>query len=263
MTAYPDLWDNLLSSKKVFLISEAFLYIVFMTMDLLRTSDTSFIKFAAICLIGISTLRNCERYTAKAQRLTPLADVFLLLLNGIICYTIGVFIFFAVQILYTFRLRSVRPEREDAPERMKPSKQKDIGETKDPDTGKAVKGDPRLKVIFAAEAVAFSVGLILILRQVPGIHRPEYFLTLAVLIYVVHFALINLTGAFGKLHRQRRKSDHLFFWGLLLYFICDLFVGIWNMPETGGVLREIARVAMWGFYLPGQVLIRISACEKS
>lgn len=245
MTAYPDLWDNLLSSKKVFLISEAFLYIVFMTMDLLRISDTSFIKFAAICLIGISTLRNCERYTAKAQRLTPLADVFLLLLNGIVCYTIGVFIFFAVQILYTFRLRSVHPEKED------------------PDTGKAAKGDPRLKVIFAAEAVAFAIGLILILRQTSGIHRPKYFLALAALIYIVHFAFINLTGAFGKLHRQRRKSDHLFFWGLLLYFICDLFVGIWNMPETGGVLREIARVAMWGFYLPGQVLIRISACERS
>lgn len=222
-----------------------------MTMDLFRIGDTSFIKFAAICVIGFSTLRNCGHYTAAAQRLTPLADVFLLLLSGTVCYIIGIFIFFAVQILYTLRLRAVRPGREDALRK------------KDPDTGKAAKRNSRFRAVFTVEAVAFTAGLILILRQIPGARRSEYILVLTALIYIVHFALINLTGAFMKWHRQGRKSDHLFFWGLLLYFICDLFVGIWNMPETGGALREIARVAMWGFYLPGQVLIRISAGERS
>lgn len=244
--------------KKVFLVFEAVLYITFMMMDLLRTGPSNYIKFAAICLIAVSTFRHCEHFTAWAQRLTPLADVFLLLLNSSGCYIAGVLIFFIVQILYTFRLRAVRTEGKGT------SKGKAAMGEKNSGIGGKIKTDRSLRRVFTIEGTVFAAGVFRILRRLPEAERTGYILALAALIYIVHFALVNLTGSARNLCRHGVKSDRLFFTGLLLYFICDLFVGIWNLPGGGVVwqeLQEIARPAMWGFYLPGQVLIRLSADE--
>ena len=53
------------------------------------------------------------------------------------------------------------------------------------------------------------------------------------------------------------KQNPLFALGLLLFFCCDLCVGYYNIGS--GAMWDFARVAMWGFYLPGQVLILASA----
>ena len=59
--------------------------------------------------------------------------------------------------------------------------------------------------------------------------------------------------------RQERKWL-LFAAGLALFFCCDLCVGLHNLPSLGSAgLHRFANVAMWGFYLPGQCLIRASA----
>lgn len=52
------------------------------------------------------------------------------------------------------------------------------------------------------------------------------------------------------------RVQPIFFLGMLLFFCCDLCVGSYHIC-TGGVY-EFARVAMWAFYLPGQVLILLS-----
>ena len=80
--------------------------------------------------------------------------------------------------------------------------------------------------------------------------------------YIALFA-VNLLRAclLAKLSPERRWI--LFAAGLALFFCCDLCVGLHNMPGTGGpALQRFASVAMWGFYLPGQVLIRTSAYTK-
>ena len=56
----------------------------------------------------------------------------------------------------------------------------------------------------------------------------------------------------------------LFFVGLALFLCCDICVGMHNVPQI--VPRwglEAARVGMWLFYLPGQVLIALSALPDS
>lgn len=68
--------------------------------------------------------------------------------------------------------------------------------------------------------------------------------------YITLF-LCNLIRAGIKVRMQP-----VFFLGMLLFFCCDLCVGIYHI-STGGVY-EFARVAMWAFYLPGQVLILLS-----
>ena len=54
--------------------------------------------------------------------------------------------------------------------------------------------------------------------------------------------------------------------GLFLFVGCDLCVGLQNLsawfPAAGGPLVEFARIGMWLFYLPSQVLISLSVERK-
>ena len=74
--------------------------------------------------------------------------------------------------------------------------------------------------------------------------------------YITVF-LLNLFRAASHIVQTRNRQAVLFFLGLLLFFCCDLCVGYYNIGF--GSLWAFSRVAMWGFYLPGQVLILLSA----
>jgi len=82
----------------------------------------------------------------------------------------------------------------------------------------------------------------------PGLLTP---LTAAVALYLANF-LVNLF-----LSRTRPgRPGQLMTWGLALYLCCDLWVGIFNCPQlVPPALFTAARVCMWLFYLPGQVLL--------
>lgn len=57
----------------------------------------------------------------------------------------------------------------------------------------------------------------------------------------------------------RGGRGRLFALGLCLFLCCDLCVGLFNFPlSLPARLHEAARVGMWLFYLPGQVLITLS-----
>ena len=73
--------------------------------------------------------------------------------------------------------------------------------------------------------------------------------------YILVF-LINLIRAGFHAAEIRSKESLLFFLGLLLFFCCDLCVGWYHIGN--GPLWSFARVAMWGFYLPWQILILLS-----
>ena len=80
--------------------------------------------------------------------------------------------------------------------------------------------------------------------------------------YIALFA-VNLLRACLLAKRSPERRWILFTAGLALFFCCDLCVGLHNMPGVGSPsLQRFASVAMWGFYLPGQVLIRASAYTK-
>ncbi|MBR0397615.1 MAG: hypothetical protein IJI10_05020 [Eubacterium sp.] len=77
--------------------------------------------------------------------------------------------------------------------------------------------------------------------------------------YILIFLLNLICGTF-RAAKERTGPSILFFLGMLLFFCCDLCVGYYNIGT--GALRAFARVAMWGFYLPGQMLILLSASNK-
>ncbi len=56
------------------------------------------------------------------------------------------------------------------------------------------------------------------------------------------------------------RRMRLFALGLVLFFCCDVWVGVFNVPDlVPGNLYAAARVGMWLCYLPAQVLIVLSA----
>ena len=58
-------------------------------------------------------------------------------------------------------------------------------------------------------------------------------------------------------------SMPLFAWGLWLFLLCDVCVGVHNQPELFPEwLAAFAQVGMWLFYLPGQVLLVLSGRKK-
>lgn len=71
------------------------------------------------------------------------------------------------------------------------------------------------------------------------------------------FYFLNLCFNCAEAFRLE-KPERRFAWGLLLFVCCDLCVGAWNL----GLFPGFARVGMWLFYLPSQVLIVLSAHLK-
>lgn len=77
-------------------------------------------------------------------------------------------------------------------------------------------------------------------------------LNLLAAVYFANF-LVNACQALSL-------SMPLFAWGLWLFLLCDVCVGVHNQPELfPGWLAAFAQVGMWLFYLPGQVLLCCAA----
>ena len=67
---------------------------------------------------------------------------------------------------------------------------------------------------------------------------------------------MNLAPSVAAAAQLRTKRAVRFAVGLGLFFLCDLCVGLHNLPQNA--LSGFASLAMWAFYLPGQVLIVLS-----
>lgn len=209
-----------------FYAAETILYLTYMGMDIFGTGNATPIKFFSILLLALSVLDFREKTVSFALIFTLIADVFLLLLDRY--YAAGILCFLAVQILYASRMR-----QEDG-------------------SSVIMSGVPDwLKFLLSAAA-----GLLVYTSYGWGLTEG---LAAA---YIVLFACNLAHACLLAAHAEERKWI-LFAAGLALFFCCDLCVGLHNMPGAGGPsLQRFADVAMWGFYLPGQVLIRASAYTK-
>lgn len=201
----------------VFPILELWLYISFLVVDIGRFDDSTWLKFAAICLCALTALIGANSrdalFVAAAQCFTVAADWHLLVKNDAQSYVIGVGFFILVQLLYMVRMEVLR--------------------------GRSTKAGPILR------GLAFLTGLALL-------KRGELLNALA-LFYFANL-LVNALEAIGL-------GERVFALGLVLFICCDVCVGLWNL-NLSPALTEFARVGMWLFYLPSQVLIVLSAHRK-
>ncbi len=210
-----------------FVLAEAGLYIAFLWLDLFHPSSWWDIplKYLSILL--------CFCFAAvtgrgRDGRLMKLALGFTLLADLFLLvldrwYLAGVACFCVVQLLYLIRIAGMRPKH--LPLRL------------------------ALRGALAAAALALAAAL--------GALDPLTALSLFYFTQLAVNALESLT--LGPAFRG-------FSVGLFLFLCCDLCVGLQNLsawfPAAGGPLVDFARVGMWLFYLPSQVLIALSVERK-
>ena len=206
--------------KRLFLILEAALYAAFLTLDLSGASPAAatWLKFAAIVLVVLAGLTAVKTADGRlvAAALVLTAAADVFLLVLDAHYTAGVALFLCVQALYTCRLCAM--------------------------------GGANRTLHFTARGM-----LALFAAYLVSAHFGK--LEMLAVAYIVWF-FMNLAQSVAAAAHLRTKRAVRFAVGLGLFFLCDLCVGLHNLPQNA--LSGFASLAMWAFYLPGQVLIVLS-----
>ena len=204
------------AARLAFWGAEGVLWLWFLAWDATGAGNTTPVKFAAICLACLAALISAPRGRASALTAAALAVT--------VCADLFLLVWntrYAVGVALFVGVQALYTLR------LSPRK---------PWKGLLLRALP-----------ALGAGLLLnrwgLLTALPGA-------------YILWFAL-NLADALRQAAARRGREEILFALGLGLFFCCDLCVGAHNLPPAllPGWLPPFAALAMWGFYLPGQVLI--------
>lgn len=208
--------------KQVFPVLAGTLWLIFLFLDLTRLSDTTWIKFAAICLCCVTALLGAGtadgKLVAAALCFTVAADWLLLVQDD--HYSIGLLFFLIVQFCYLYRLGRLQASLLPLSSRQE-------------------------KLLHTLQTIRWSLPFPLALLIL--FLRPAQYDLLFLVLFYFSALVLNTIAAFALKKR-------VFAWGLLLFVCCDLCVGAWNL----GLLPGFTRIGMWLFYLPSQVLIVLS-----
>lgn len=227
-----------------FVLLEAVIYVLFLYQDFHGNDAvlSTGLKFSGI-LICFLFLLSAYIFRSRQERgsefllmvialaFTVCADICLLLTNH---FEFGVFFFLLVQFLYLFRLK------------------KSIA-----------------SVLWIVLLRLLTASILILLVKMAGL-AVDGLLVLSIFYFL---NILHNTGMSMKAARNNRigKDDskitaELFMAGMILFLLCDINVGIFNI---GGyiaayhvilsTLIDFSSSAMWLFYLPSQVLIVISA----
>lgn len=219
--------------KRLFPLLAGLLWLAFLTLDLTGWGDSTWVKFAAICLCCATAFTGMKttdgKLVALALCLTVGADWFLLVRKGAseTDQMLGIGLFIVVQLIYAFRLWQQRDKRIILP-------------------------------ALSFRILTLCLGLFPFFTQ-----KAQPILVLAVFYFCNLIA--NAGEACGYIPGSGRylwlrydtAFDPLrnrFAWGLFLFVLCDLCVGAYNL----GILTSFTWWGSWLFYLPSQVLIVLS-----
>ena len=220
----------------IFFGIEGILYLAYMFLDLFCTSQyeiSNHIKFLSIFICLIYTLICYQKIKTTGYKVLTISMIFIFISDFYILilsyYNIGVFTFFIAQLFllgYLFLMQKKFTFR------------RFLGRT----TFNILTS---LVLLWSVQLFSITIDWLLIISAV-------YFITF----------FYNLVEAIGYAIPNKKSKSVLFASGMLLYFLCDINVGIFNTMsyvETSNlgfqVIYEFATIAMWMFYLPGILLI--------
>ncbi len=229
-------------STRIFISITALLYLAFMLCDFFVNNFelSSILKFISIFLCFVITIvfyifnrKNKDCFILMTAFLfTVIADVFLLFTDQ---FLFGVLSFCVVQIIYLYRIHCIVPNL---------SKYH----------------------LFLRMFVTIVVLLLMNLFSI----KVDFLLCVTVFYFINFVGNIVLLGVLRlKSHQlvSRRYPVYLtrFFLGMILFILCDVSVGLYNLSYyvnlSGNIYDFVVLIAsfgMWGFYLPGQVCIALS-----
>lgn len=223
---------------ETFVVLEIILYFSFLFLDSLNlyTMISNDIKFVAIvnCFVFVLVwfIRNKEKSILIMLFIlcfTVLADVFLLFTQK---DEIGIFFFIIVQILYSLKLKSMCKDN---------------------------------CKIYMLEffAVTFVWNIVILILKSKNDLTPV--IVLASSYFVIFTANLIKSWFYVAKCKNRTIIEISFVIGLLLFYFCDLNVGLHNIGDIGielpsRLMEELSRISgilMWFFYLPSQVILSI------
>lgn len=255
--------------KRLFPVLAGLLWLTFLTLDLTGWGDSTWVKFAAICLCCATALTGMKttdgKLVALALCLTVGADWFLLVRKGAFKtdQMLGIGLFIVVQLLYARRLSlwwgGKRPRWARILRRLSLLSLLPV----------LLSLLMLLSIFFAIISGGIGLRWGTTARPSPSLPFDPY--TLVVLSPPLFYFLtlcLNAVEAYVLSHPLKErwhdeaaagKVRPIFAVGLILFICCDICVGLWNLyPPPPRLLREFAQVGMWFFYLPSQVLIVLS-----
>lgn len=234
------------SKKKifVFILIEVTIYFVFLYLDIFQQNIYEFtnqLKYFSIILCFLFALS----YTNKQYKIdrnivsfglffTLCADWFLLLHDD---YIIGVIFFLVVQMIYMLRI-GVLYRKQDRTKLYN-------------------------KIILKFGCNIICSILICVIIYMLGIQIDFFlFITLLYFVCIVHNTISSIKLA---IHDQSQLKYSVFAIGMVLFLLCDINVGIYNLNDfldfDNMIFNTIYRfsvIGMWLFYLPSQVCISLS-----
>ena len=231
----------------LFIILQTILYGSFLVLDLSdgNISLSNGIKFTLIVLCFCYVFLNQEStdksilYCLRAALFfTVISDLFILLLDY---YLYGVISFLIVQQLYGLRL--------------------DIVNSRNRESGK---GKPLFQTVILRFAlqVIITAGICLLVSRM-GV-KPDNLLIVTAL-YFISILTNVIYSVLIAFYSHRKSSDKVFALGMILFLLCDINVGLFNLtdfitiPEDFyRILYSLSTILMWTFYAPSQVLIALS-----
>lgn len=229
------------SVVKMLLIINCILFITFLSIDLSLIEihiSSSVIKYISIVICFLMSLLTGRKYLDKTDILllqlglftTLIADFSLIFTDYI---ELGVGVFSIVHIVYVIRYKR-----------------------------------NKIRAILICLTVIFHIIVITYLIL-------NYFISKIDLLFgVALFYSISLIFSFvGAIKAYKHKSfpypnKYLIAWGMLLFLLCDINVGISNITRLTNnsigiisVLKNISGFLIWFFYLPSQVLLSLSGYD--
>ncbi len=236
----------------IFLSIHLICYGTFLFLDLKGYSiDLSTgIKFGVILLCLAYTILTREGNGSRDLALIRFALFFTLVSDFIIlflpegAYLFGVLTFIIVQQLYGIRLKGIDNRSRDLPE------------------GR----DAYTSLLLRLGIQLLLAVIILLLLSLVEIGLDS--LLIASVFYFVSLVHNTVNSVRIAIRRPYTRSNTLFASGLVLFLLCDINVGLFNLtafiPHGGEwvmVAYRLAAILMWTFYAPSQVLIALSAVE--
>ena len=226
---------------------ELLIYVSFMTGDItgnLKITTITLIKYISVLLCILYSTVVFILYREKDSLIliaafcfTGISDYFLLFTDS---FTFGMFSFSIAQLIYLLRLWY-----------------------QDYNEGKSA-------VIFYRLILNFIIWIgVLFILKLLGITNGNTELADRLLLAVASFyfatILHNVIRSFIHVNNYKSSKSLIFAIGMLLFILCDINVGIYNMEGFVVINQEVfdkiynfSEIAMWMFYLPAQVCIALS-----
>jgi len=222
--------------RKVYFILQLILYVTFMFLDIINSElymVSNTLKFSSIilCFIYVClTLKvrtnNKDAYILLAAMFfTLLSDWFILMKDS---FDLGLITFILVQYMYLFRIHLYK----------------------------------KTQFILLSIARNIIISIIVILFVIKA-NIDSWILSL-VIVYLITF-IFNIIDTTILCFKLRRKELNYFLLGLILFILCDINVGLFNLENFVSVnpliyekIYPFVFLGMWFFYLPSQVILSVS-----